>query len=270
MPEGRDGRLWLHQPRGYVHPVHHHDELELNFVVRGTGRYLLGDRRYDIRRHSLVWLFSRQDHVLLDTSPDYAGWIVCFRPELVKRACRQPEARLLLDPDPPGWFCRQVPERRALELHALLENLLTALPDAPRFNFGVGFALLSAWRAYLEADEMAPAEDVHPAVERAAWILRDRHGALDVPVLARQAGLSADRLSRLFKQQMGVSLTEFRNRLRLRRFFELYGAGHAQGMLGAALKAGFGSYPQFHRVFRRHVGSSPRAWRAKGQAAAPE
>ncbi|MCW8129154.1 MAG: AraC family transcriptional regulator [Planctomycetota bacterium] len=261
MPEGRDGRLWLHEPRGYVHPVHHHDELEFNLVMRGTGRYLVGERRYDLRRGSLLWLFTRQDHVLLDTSPDYAGWIMCFRPDLVKRACRDAAARVLLDPDPPGTYSRRLAEGALVELDALLRQVRSAFDDAVQFNYGAGFALKAVWRAFLQADERPHAKDVHPAVERAAWILRDRHGALDVPVLAKQAGLSADRLSRLFKRQMGLSLAQFRNRLRMQRFLELYGDGQRLGMLDAALRAGFGSYPQFHRVFKAEMGHGPRAWR---------
>jgi AraC-like DNA-binding protein len=32
-------------------------------------------------------------------------------------------------------------------------------------------------------------------------------------------------------------------------------------MLAAALEAGFGSYPQFHRIFRRVMGCSPGEYR---------
>jgi AraC-like DNA-binding protein len=36
-------------------------------------------------------------------------------------------------------------------------------------------------------------------------------------------------------------------------------------MLDAALEAGFGSYPQFHRVFKRMMGHSPMQFRQHGE-----
>ena len=66
--------------------------------------------------------------------------------------------------------------------------------------------------------------------------------------------MSLGRLARVFKAEMGMSLVEYRNRLRLDRFTALLDTGH-RNLLEAALAAGFGSYAQFHRVFRalRHV-----------------
>jgi AraC-like DNA-binding protein len=72
--------------------------------------------------------------------------------------------------------------------------------------------------------------------------------------IADQLDVSLGRLARAFKAEMGISLIEYRNRLRLDRFTALLDMGH-RNLLDAALAAGFGSYAQFHRVFRalRHV-----------------
>jgi len=48
-----------------------------------------------------------------------------------------------------------------------------------------------------------------------------------------------------------------RNRLRLERFFAEVDQG-GNNLLEAALAAGFGSYSQFHRVFRELIGTTPR------------
>jgi len=49
-------------------------------------------------------------------------------------------------------------------------------------------------------------------------------------------------------------MVEYKNRVRLNRFTALVDKGR-RNLLEAALAAGFGSYAQFHRVFRalRHV-----------------
>ncbi|MGH7992300.1 MAG: helix-turn-helix domain-containing protein, partial [Limisphaerales bacterium] len=63
--------------------------------------------------------------------------------------------------------------------------------------------------------------------------------------------------------QTGVALADFRNRQRIERFLQLYGTGQRLTMLNAALAAGFGSYPQFHRVFKRVLGCSPGHYRKR-------
>ncbi len=71
--------------------------------------------------------------------------------------------------------------------------------------------------------------------------------------------ISLSRLARVFKSEMGMSLVEYRNRLRLDRFSVLLDRGRTN-LLGAALAAGFGSYAQFHRVFRALRRVTPREY----------
>jgi AraC-like DNA-binding protein len=75
--------------------------------------------------------------------------------------------------------------------------------------------------------------------------------------LADEAGLSASRLSRLFKRQTGVSLVRYRQRFQLEKFLRLYDEAGDRNMMHTALEAGFGSYPQFHRVFKEQMGYAP-------------
>jgi len=263
LPPRLDGKVWLHVPRGYVHPLHHHDELEVNFVVRGRGRYLLGDRRYDLHRHSLAWLFSRQDHVLLETTKDFAVWIAVFRTRLIRNVAQGETAKRLLDPNPAGYFCRQVSEERGRGLDALFRQLFDAQDDLPRLNSGLGFLMLESWSAFGSAAELPQGLRLHPSVERAASLVRENAGQVELEALAREVHLSPARLSRLFKAQLGVAFAAYRNRVRLQRFLELYGEGGEPNALSAALSAGFGSYPQFHRVFRQYMGQSPAEYRRK-------
>ena len=58
---------------------------------------------------------------------------------------------------------------------------------------------------------------------------------------------------------MGVSLVEYKNRLRIERFLTLVAPGGGN-LMQAALDAGFGSYAQFHRVFRNLLGATPKEY----------
>jgi len=75
--------------------------------------------------------------------------------------------------------------------------------------------------------------------------------------LAHDLGISPGHLARSFKSQMGISLVEYRNRLRIDRFLNSV-ADRRGSLLDAALAAGFGSYAQFHRVYRKIHGQTPR------------
>jgi AraC-like DNA-binding protein len=75
--------------------------------------------------------------------------------------------------------------------------------------------------------------------------------------LAREFGVSPGHLARIFKTELGVSLVEYRNRLRLRSFFDRVEQGETN-FEKAAHAAGFGSYAQFHRVYRQTFGGTPR------------
>lgn len=77
--------------------------------------------------------------------------------------------------------------------------------------------------------------------------------------IAGKLDLSLSRLARVFKAEMGMSLVEYRNRLRLDRFEVLLDRGRTN-LLEAALAAGFGSYAQFHRVFRALRHMTPREY----------
>jgi len=94
-----------------------------------------------------------------------------------------------------------------------------------------------------------------PVVQKATRMLAEEP-ALTAEELGARLGLSASRVARVFKAEMGVSLVEYRNRLRLERFFSLLDH-RGDNMLDAALSAGFGSYAQFHRVFVALRGTTP-------------
>jgi AraC-like DNA-binding protein len=110
--------------------------------------------------------------------------------------------------------------------------------------------------------------EVHPAVEKAARLLRDETESDNLESMAEKCGLSRSRLSRLFKQQAGVSLVEYRQRQCLERFLAIFGRGRRLTLLEAALQAGFGSYANFHRVFKQSMRQSPAEYRRQQKESA--
>jgi len=256
LPADRDGWVVRHVAGGRRPRPHRHAELEVNLVVSGTASYVLGERRYELSPGTLAWLFPGQDHVLVDESADHVLWWAVFRPSLVARAATAPDAAPLLTPDPSGDFSRRLPFGEARRLGALFGDLHDA-GDPDLSNAGLAYLLLRAWRAFVVSDDVVEGVTVHPAVEQVARLLSDDPAGGDLTALARAAGLSPSHLSRVFKAQMGISITRFRNQQRLERFLAIAGDGQRGSTLAAAHAAGFGSYAQFYRVFREATGRSP-------------
>ena len=262
LPPELNGFAWRYRNPGFSNRQHHHAELELNLVTRGSGTYLLANRRYQIRRGDLLWLFPAQEHVLMEQTADFEMWVAVFKRKAIRRIGDDPAAKLLLAMDPAGGRCRRLALLEHKRLDASLAELAAAESRPALFNAGLSYLLLAAWQCFEGAAEV-PVGDVHPAVERAARLIQQEAGAQSLHDLAQQAGLSPSRLSRLFHQQTGMTMVHFRNRQRISQFLEIYGTGARQTMLDAALDAGFGSYAQFHRVFRTVLGCSPGAYRQR-------
>jgi AraC-like DNA-binding protein len=114
---------------------------------------------------------------------------------------------------------------------------------------------------------LPPKAGQSPLVERVLQAVSD-----ELPMtgeqLALELGVSPGHLARSFKREMGVSLVDYRNRRRIDRFFDsISRSGGTVNLLDAALEAGFGSYAQFHRVYRKFLGSAPREVLAGGNRA---
>jgi AraC-like DNA-binding protein len=260
LPAELDGNVWRYHNPTMSNTRHHHAELELNLVTRGTGTYLLGNRKYQIRPGDMLWLFPAQEHVLISYSDDFEMWIAVFKHKLVRRIAVDPGERVLSQSEPAETCCRRLAQKDIGRMEELLAELSATTDHASLLNAGLGYVLLQGWRSFERAAEVTVC-DIHPAVERAARLIRDGSTAYGLDELAHHAGLSPARLSRLFKQQTGFAMVEFRNRIRVQQYLEIYGTGQRQTMLDAALEAGFGSYPQFHRVFKSVLGCSPAKYR---------
>ena len=260
LPAALNGDVWRYYNPTVSNTRHHHAELELNLVIRGSGTYLLGNRKYQIRPGDLLWLFPAQEHVLINYSRDFEMWIAVFKHKLVKRTAVAPAERALALAEPVETCCRRVAQQDLRRMEDLFAELAEVRDQPSLLNAGLSYALLHAWRSFERAAEV-PVCDIHPAVERAARLIQDSSTTIPLNELAYHAGLSAARLSRLFKEQTGFAMVDFRNRLKVQRYLEIYRTGQRLTMLDAALEAGFGSYPQFHRVFKDVLGCSPAKYR---------
>lgn len=238
MPGSRRAQAWRYHP-AYRRPRHVHDEPEFNLVVAGAGIVFMGGERVEVAPGALVWIPPGLEHGLEAASADFDLVVVGFQQELLDRASSE---RWQAQP-----FTRRVdllegdPKRLGDELLGV-----AALNDAGTVEERL-VQVLSAVAHRPQAPLVS---------ERAAALLR-RERALGRDELARRLGINRGDLSRRFHRDHGISITEYKNRARIMAFL-----GEAErrpgNLMQAALSAGFGSYSQCHRTFRRLFGVGPR------------
>ena len=110
----------------------------------------------------------------------------------------------------------------------------------------LGAALGSLARARNATTDRLP---MHRHVMSAVAMLAQDPG-VGVSQIAQRLAVSSRGLTRLFEAALGVSLEDYRNRLRLDRVALLIATGRMT-LADAAVTAGFASYAQFQRVFRK-------------------
>jgi AraC-like DNA-binding protein len=271
LPKDRefDAGVWYSTLASTWYPTHYHDELELKVVLWGETAYDVGSRRVVLGPGTQLWLAPGQQHTLLEVSDDLAMWVASFREDAVRLAERDSGARVL--DGRATWGVSILPTAR---VHALskLSSELTLQHEPQHFNFIAHQLLLEAlgsWNGSEQTQALLASNSpsnfpqrrrrgvVHPAVARAVTLLRTLGDELSLRHVAKRCGLSATRLSRLFKEQMGLSLVQYRTHFRVQHFISRFGHGDTENMLESALRAGFGSYPQFHRAFWQVTGYSP-------------
>ncbi len=235
MLPGKRAQLWRHQP-SYLRPRHFHAEPEINWITRGRARMGVGSRTVEVRAGDVLFLPAGVDHVLLDATTDLELFVSALAPELA--------ARVVVLPATLAAGGTRLDERR---LYGLEEELvaLGEVRDPGIHEARVAGLFFEMWRL------AAPV----PALSRRALTAISSDPTLSEAALARRFRTGPSRVSRQVRHDLGVKLVDYRTRLRLMRFIELVDAGRTY--VTAALDAGFGSYAQCHRMFRRIVACSP-------------
>jgi transcriptional regulator GlxA family with amidase domain len=107
-----------------------------------------------------------------------------------------------------------------------------------------------------QAAERAPIRDV------VTWVLDHPTAPLDVPSLARRAGMSVRNFSRVFAAETGLTPAAWAVRARVEVAERLLEAT-SRSIEEVAARSGFGTPQALRRAFARCVGVSPREYRAR-------
>ncbi len=259
---------------------HHHIELELNLVVRGSITYIVEGRRFTFGRRSLLWLFPSQEHQLVNRTLDAENYVAVFKPGMIASACRGEVYKELkrhhkgragvLHTELDAATFDVVSKTMASVMDGSLDpdllnreagfvvgsNFRFEHGDPDGLNAGLRHLLLLCWRCQCRGGTPGLAPSLHPAIRKAIALLSDEDS--DLNTLARRCGISAAYLSRTFRAQIGVPISRYRNSVRLGRFWESRNNPRIHTITEAVYAAGFGSYAQFFKIFKEAYGRGPR------------
>lgn len=242
MLEGRRAQAWRHRPE-YRRPAHFHDQPEINLVVRGSATFVVGRRRVSMTAGSLFWYPPGLDHFLEFASEDFELYVVGYERELLEAFEREHGVVL--------GFARPLQQLDGPTLRECVAALSGASEATD--HVAVEQTLLEVVASLARASSV----ERPPLGCRAAELLAD-DPTLGRDELTRRLASNRGDVSRAFRRDQGLSLTEYKNRLCASKLLALLDRGHVNLTL-AAFEAGFGSYSRCHQVVRGFFDMAPSA-----------
>jgi AraC family transcriptional regulator, arabinose operon regulatory protein len=150
---------------------------------------------------------------------------------------------------------------RQIEQHAVRERIyhafLRILSDSREQGAYWHELCLGSLREVLMLLAKQQSSGFDPRIEDTLFLLAQRmQESVRVEELARSVGLSASRLSHLFKENTGESIVEALNRMRIKQAALLL-AHTNRNATEIAHDVGFQNYNHFTRQFRKYIGLTP-------------
>lgn len=238
---------------------------------------------------SIVWLFPGQEHQLSETDPNFEMYVIVFKEKLFKDILLLKEKyNVLSEQNPIGSFCRRVSlssierlERVCASICELNTKKEVAAPayyyagqafgfkknaeylhtDPVILNAGLSYLMTIGWHLFVTEGAEETKEVLNPLVEKAMNLLKDfPEKDYSLTGLSIECGISSSRLSRLFNEQIGLSIVDYKNKLKLELLLECIKNHPDYSISEACYTVGFGSYSQFYKIFMHSFGISPKAY----------
>lgn len=265
---------------------HHHEELELNFIINGSITYVVGDNRFTFKKHNMLWFLPNQEHQLVTRSDDARYYVAVFKRDMIDDACKTDKYEWLTTPqfEPSDIKHTLLPANEFHIIQQEMESIASEGMDPKILNREAGFGISEGFRFQHNDSDWLNAglrhllltccrlqdkyvtsnrnQKLHPAIIKSLELMNTN----EIPSLdqiAQECAISTSYLSRLFHKEIGIPLTRYRNSVRLGLFWEAYQKPTTLTALEAVYQSGFGSYSQFFRVFKQIYGSSPRSFLKK-------
>ncbi len=255
-----------------TNPPHAHDFHELVYIRRGRGIHVIDDHPYPIIAGDVYIMRPGEAHsyevdrgelhivnVLITPQLFGADWAkLCELPGLAPFLTGSEGAHHKLTLPPPHDHAVETLTERIRDELSRREQGWQMLARALALEL-----LMIINRAAVDQLDGPAAGPVATAV---AYLHANPGTAVAMADLAAETGLSANYLGERFKAELGVSVADYLNRLRIDRARELL-AGSDRSVTDIAYAVGFDGISYFGKVFRKLTGNTPREYRMLARGA---
>ncbi|MBA3847221.1 MAG: helix-turn-helix domain-containing protein [Planctomycetes bacterium] len=250
-----------------ISPPHAHDFHEVVYIRRGRGIHVIDDRPYPIIAGDIYVMRPGEPHAYHIDHGELHIVNVLITPQLFGPT---DWASLCALPGLAPFLTGAEGQRHKLTLPPPHDHAVEALAERIRdalLRRTPGYRLLTralALELLLTINHVAGEQADGPAAGPVATAIAYLHAHPDEVVamadLALETGLSANYLGERFKAELGVSVADYLNRLRIDRARELL-AGSDRSISDIAVAIGFAGTSYFGKVFRKLTGHTPREYR---------
>lgn len=247
-----------------VFAEHTHDFCELVLVWRGNGLHILNDRSYRITCGDLFYIRAEDRHSY-ESVNDLVLHNIIYCPERLKLNVDWGE---LLHSNDVRWRLSSQGMAQARPLIAQLEHE-SPKPDA--LSLWLTESLFLQLCIMLRRHRYQPQDAAGPDSGETLDLLMGALGKsletpFDLQQFCQQQQVTERNLRQLFRQQTGMSVSQYLRQLRICQAQDLL--RHSEMLIGdIATRCGFEDSNYFSVVFTKETGLTPRMWRQRYTAA---
>lgn len=267
-------RINIHRLSPETGSFHGHNFFELVYVMQGSAVHHLGQRTHELFQGDYFIMDLDSFHCYQETR-DFIIVNCLFAPEYVDRAlvnCPSLSALLSNEMRQFGLQTGNAADRPYRDDSGEIRRLIESMEREYAQRQG-GYQemirchlieiLVRTARLASESADIAP---IHPAVAAMAEHLRTHYAQpLSLNAISTVLGYTPQYLSHLFHRETGTSLSVFLQKLRVEKSCRML-LESRMNVSAIAQEVGYSDLKHFNSVFKRHMGLSPRAFRARASA----
>jgi AraC-like DNA-binding protein len=242
--------------------VHCHNEYEIYFFLRGSGRFLIEGKQHILEPYTLILIRPKQLHCYqIDSLSEYERYVIIFEPQSIDGAFREH----LLEPfaekeNGDACFYDNLKESSLRQLFDRFSEC--QLYDEDLKKVMISSLLQELLVAIHSISDTCQKKETPKPVSRTVREILDfinSHIAEELTLqnVAQRFFLSESHFSRIFHRQMGVGFKEYI--LTKRVLMAQKALGEGISAMEACRISGFNDYSSFFRKYRQLMGNCPSA-----------
>ncbi|MGI6095512.1 MAG: AraC family transcriptional regulator [Lachnospiraceae bacterium] len=267
--EGMEFQL-MHQD-GMQGCMHCHDGLEIDYVDKGCGVYVIEDRTYDVQPGDFFVINNSEKHMMIADDSNMVVSVCIFEPRFIWDQMDQDE---YLKPffSRKVMFANRIRKRDSFynEMKRNMESIFSEYAMQEKgWNLSIKSNIIqiviNLYRHCHEQNEMMEdvgdfQTDYHKIRPVIDYIHRNFRANITLEDVAKEVALSKNYLCTRFKTTLGCTVFEYIERVRI-DYATLLLETTSLSVSEIASKAGFNGISYFNRVFKKSKGVAPSQYR---------